>query len=377
MTHPDFAQSMQTTSSPRIAILIPVYNEEVVLKGTIDALLIAGAERADIYVVDDCSTDSTVAIAHSLNINIYTVPENGGKARAQVAALAYFRLLENYERIIFLDGDTKVDKNFLMVMVKAALADPTVALYLGQVKSVKNNHIFSASRAFDYTYGQDLAKTGQHNFNVVFVAPGCASMYCTNVLAQMHIDHMTLAEDMDLTLQVHRLGGRVVYLSDAIVNTQDPATFKDYHKQVLRWYRGYWQVVLKHQIFSVFKSKQRIDWYMIILSLDAIFFNRLIWLGVLSYGFGWQIAGIALGIEIAMALAIAIYVSYRTKRFDVIWKFPAYYWLNYLNLYAFLRAFVEIIILRKELLAWNKVKRYKFSDSHPTQRLDAPGHLHP
>lgn len=347
----------------RIGVLIPAYNEEPVINGTIDSLLGAGFSTTDIYIVDDRSTDRTAEMCRERGVNIFTVPVNGGKARAQIQALAHFEIIKRYDWVVFLDGDTKINSDFVEVVAKAAANDPTVALYLGQVKSVKNNHIFSASRAFDYTYGQDVAKVGQHNFNVVFVAPGCASMYRTDVLAQLQIDHMTLAEDMDLTMQVHRAGGRVAYLSDAIVHTQDPATFKDYHKQILRWYRGFWQVIKKHQVFSIFKKKQRVDWYMIMLSIDAVIFNRIFWLGVLLFELGVGAAAVALGIDVATAGAITFYVAYRTKRLDVIWKFPVYYWINYLNFYAYMRAFVEIILLRKELLAWNKVKRYSFDDS--------------
>ena len=51
---------------PRIAVLIPAYNEELVIAGTIKALIHADAERSDIYVVDDKSTDKTAEIARSM-----------------------------------------------------------------------------------------------------------------------------------------------------------------------------------------------------------------------------------------------------------------------------------------------------------------------
>jgi biofilm PGA synthesis N-glycosyltransferase PgaC len=360
-------------NKPRIGVLIPAYNEETVLKGTIDALVEAGAQLADIYVVDDRSTDRTAEIAVQLGIHIYTVPVNGGKARAQVQALAHFGLCEKYEWLAFLDGDTKVDKDFFNEMIKAVIADPGVALFLGQVKSVQNNHIYSASRAFDYTYGQDVAKVGQDNFNVVFVAPGCASLYRTDVLKQLKINHMTLAEDMDLTMQVHRTNHRVSYVSTAYVNTQDPATFKDYHKQTLRWFRGFWQVTRIHNIFNPFTRKQRVDWYMIMLSADAIIFNRVFWLAVLVYMISWKAGGFALGIDIATAGVISFYCGWKTKRWDVITKFPLYYWINYVNFYAYTRAFIEIVILRKELLAWNKVARYSFDDADKNQQVDTVG----
>jgi len=345
---------------PKIAILIPAYNEEPVIEGTIKALLDADAERKDIYVVDDRSTDRTADIARALGVHVYTVPQNGGKAKAQTAALEHFGLLTKYDWVIFLDGDTKVDLYFVNAMFAAAKTDPSVSLYVGQVKSVKNSHVYSASRAFDYTYGQDVAKHGQSNFNVIFVSPGCSSMYRTDVLKDLHIDHLTLAEDMDLTMQVHRKGGVVKYISEAFVNTQDPATLKDYHKQVLRWYRGFWQVVKKHEVFG-FKKKQMVDWYMITMTLDALLFNRVLWLAVLA-ATNPSIIPWVMGLDLGVSFIISLYAGYRTKRSDVVWKFPLYYWIGYLNFYAYTRAFIEIILLKKTLLDWNKVKRYDFSN---------------
>ena len=353
---------LHTDNSHKIGILIPAYNEEVVIEGTIESLILAGCPKCDIYVVDDKSTDKTSEIARSTGVNVYTLDVNGGKAVAQRKAIQYFLLLQRYNWLVFMDGDTKVDKNFLNAFKDAIREDSTVGMFLGQVKSVKNDHIYSASRAFDYTYGQDIAKQGQSNFNVVFVGPGCASMYNCEVLSKLEIDHMTLAEDMDLTIQVHRSGNKVKYVSSAIVNTQDPSTLKDYHKQILRWYRGFWQVVKKHGVLS-FRKKQGVDLYMILLILDALIFNRVLWLAILAITMPAILPTLFL-FDFGLCALIAVYAAFRTKRTDVVYKLPVYYWLSYLNFYAFARTFVEIILLKKVLLSWNKVKRYGFNSQH-------------
>jgi cellulose synthase/poly-beta-1,6-N-acetylglucosamine synthase-like glycosyltransferase len=350
-----------TTVNPSICVLIPAYNEETVLDGTIDALLAAGCNLRDIYVVDDKSTDNTAEIARQRHVNVYTVPENGGKARAQRQALNHFGLTDKYDWVVFLDGDSKVDIGFLEALSEVASHDPSVGLYVGQVKSVNNNHVYSAARAHEYTYGHDVTKHGQSNFNVVVVSPGCASMYRSDVLEQLHIDPTTLAEDMDLTMQVHRRGHSVKYVPSAGVYTQDPNNFGDYYKQILRWYRGFWQVLLKHHVLS-FTRKQRVDWYILFMLFDSVVFNRIVWLMGAFALFPTNLL-LIIGADIGFMSAIAVYVAYRTRRWDVIYRLPQYYWFSHLSFFVYVRTFIEIVILRKTMLSWNKVKRYSF-DSH-------------
>lgn len=343
----------------KICVLIPAFNEAEVIAGTIGALRVSGFDCSDIFVADDRSTDKTADIASGMGVVVYTLPENGGKAKAQRHTISDLNLASRYDYVIFLDGDTKVHPQFLTAMRNAAVESPDVDLFVGQVESAKNDHIFSALRAYDYTFGQEIIKRGQDNFGVIFVSPGCASMYKSSSLSSMHIDSSTLAEDMDLTIQVHRRGGRVKYIPNAVVTTQDPSTLSCYLKQSLRWYRGFWQVMIKHNILS-FSKKQRVDVYMLYLAIDALFFNRVFAFIVLSALFSVSTVGMIWVVDVGIYALIAALVAIKVKRFDVLFKMPIYYWLSYINLYSFLKSFVEIVVCRKDILTWNKVKRYQF-----------------
>ena len=350
------------------AVLIPVYNEEAVLAETVYALVLAGYSPKDIYIVNDKSTDNTALIGaklEALGVHFATVPQNGGKAAAQRYALAHFNLIRKYHYIAFLDGDTKVQPDFKKHIDDAIDANPRVALFVGQVSSAKNNHLYSANRAYHYTYAHDVIKKGQDRFQVVYVSPGCASIYKSDVLHKLHIDSDTLAEDMDLTIQVHRLGYKVKYVHDAIVVTQDPNSFKDYYKQVMRWSRGFWQIVKKYDTLGVSK-KQRVDLYMIYIALESLFFNRVfVLIGALFF---MSPTAILLGLlfDFMFFAGIGVYASIKTKRLDICSKMFIFYWLSYVNLYAHLTSFIEIIVLRKNILAWNKVKRYQFNQGAKT-----------
>jgi cellulose synthase/poly-beta-1,6-N-acetylglucosamine synthase-like glycosyltransferase len=344
----------------KICVLIPAFNEERVIEGTIDALRDAGFSMGDIYVVDDMSTDRTAALARAKWVNVYTVTEKGGcKANAQNHGLAHFQLQNKYEWVVFIDADSKVEHQFLNVMFEAAEKHPGATLLIGQVKSAKASHIWGALRAYEYTFSHEVIKGGQNNFNVITVSPGCASMYRLTELVKLHIDAGTLAEDMDLTIQVHRTKGIIKYIHGAGVITQDPATFSDYMKQNMRWNRGFWQIVLKHKTFS-FTRKRPVDFYMMYLVIDTMLFNRFFTLPLLCLLFPLKWVALGLLIDFAFYAGVGALISLKTKRWDVLCKLPIFYVLQYLNTAAFLWGFAEIILLRQKILDWNKVARYEF-----------------
>ncbi len=340
----------------KIAIIVPVHNEELCILDTINALINANCSEKDIYVVDDASTDKTKELVFTTNVNYLGLTKNGGKANAQRQVISYFNLCETYDYIVFLDGDTIVDKNFLSAFNSAANTYKGISLFVGQVKSTRAGFM-SACRSVEYTIGHDLYKSGQSNFGLIFISPGCVSMYKTKILKKLKLEYDTLAEDMDLTLQVHRNGGQVMYVPEAIVYTQDPATIKDYIKQVIRWQRGGWQVFKKHHVGS-FKKKQPVDFMILFLTADAFLFNRFLWLiiGILLLPLKYLMFIFAL--EILLMFGIACYSSIKNSRLDIIYKFPLYFWINYINTFTFFKTFYEVIIKKQNVLDWNKVKRF-------------------
>ena len=340
----------------KIAVIVPVHNEELCVLDTINALLRAKVSNEDIYVVDDASKDKTKEIVLTTNVNFLGLTKNGGKANAQRQVISYFDLCNKYDYVVFLDGDTIVHPEFMKAFQNAAEIYRGISLFVGQVKSTRAGYI-SACRSVEYTVGHDLYKSGQSNFGLIFVAPGCVSMYKTKMLKKLKLEFDTLAEDMDLTMQVHRNGGKVMYVPDAVVYTQDPATIKDYIKQVVRWQRGGWQVFKKHKIGSWCK-KQPIDYMVLFLTADAMLFNRILLLGGALIFLPLEYSLMAIALEILVSFGIACYAAMKNSRFDVVYKFPLYFWINYINILTYFKTFYEVVIKKQNVLDWNKVKRF-------------------
>jgi cellulose synthase/poly-beta-1,6-N-acetylglucosamine synthase-like glycosyltransferase len=336
---------------------VPAYKEEQVIDKTITSLLTAGFLESDIYVIDDCSGDRTSEIALSYGVEVLTLAKNSGKAGATRQGLAHFKLTDRYDWITLVDGDSIVAEDFIPVLQASIAKDPTPGLYVGRVVSIKNNSVFSTYRAYEYTYGHEIVKKGQNNFGTIFVSPGCCSVYRADVLAQMDVSEDTLAEDMDLTIQTHRLGYKVRYIHELVAYTQDPNNFRDFYKQITRWYRGFWQIVKKHKILSP-TQWSKVDIYLKIVTLDAIIFNRIFMTIAVLALFDLKILLWGLAMDYALLAAISLYAAILARNWRIFAYSPAFYFIGLMNSTAYLKAFVEVFVFGKIVLSWNKVKRY-------------------
>ena len=346
----------------KTSVLIPAYNEKIVIGPTIQSLIDSGFNPGDIFIVDDYSTDGTYEAAKQYTSNVVTTPNNNGKAAAQTYGLNKFQLLHKYDYVIMLDCDSSVSYDFKDILFAEAYKNPHVDLFVGQVVNARNDGLISALRAVEYTFSHDFIKKGQDNFNVIYVSPGCASMYSTRILKRLYFDSSTLAEDMDLTLQVHSLGAKIKYIHEAKVVTQDPKTIGDYIKQITRWYRGFWQIVNKYGILK-FGFKPRVNLYMLYLILDTLIANRVLIIFLSMFFLPLKLVVLGLSIDFIVFFLLSLYAAIKTKRYDISLKTPLLYPLLFLNAYAFVRSFIEVIVLRKKTFGWNKVMRYK-GDTH-------------
>lgn len=102
-------------SSRRIA-LIPAYNEAARVG---DVVGVARRHVDEVVVVDDGSTDETVAVAEKAGATVLRHPQNRGKGAAISTALDYFGR-SNAELAILLDADGQHDPSEIGKFVDAA-----------------------------------------------------------------------------------------------------------------------------------------------------------------------------------------------------------------------------------------------------------------
>lgn len=351
-------------------VVIPAFNEALLVQRCIDSVVSAGVGPQHIYVVDDCSTDLTAAIVRSNpGVNLLSNQRKRGKLGGICDALSHFSLAARYEYLAILDADSHVSLDYFNEVLVRFLQDSDTVLVCGAPRSERYNWL-TAYRAYEYAVTLRLYREGQHAMGVITVAPGCASVYRTRILSQLEWTSETLVEDMDLTVQVHRARlGTVAYTPHAIAHTQDPRTVRDYVGQLTRWYRGTWQVI---RLRNVPFGRQRIDAEFGVLLAEGLFFS-LVTLCLPLIAWLWPATALRLLlVDQAIAVTLACICAVIMKRADILMCIPAFPVLRLLNSIILLRTFWLEIVCRQSALEWFSVARYDSGRSNPAG--ESPSH---
>ncbi len=328
-----------------LALVIAAHNEEMVLAATISSAINAGMHPGDIYVVNDSSTDRTQAIAekHLGARNVLAV-HRSGKAKAILQAIGHFQIIKRYYWMHIADADGVFAPDYFQVLRRHL--NLKYAAATGHIQSLKGGWI-SKYRLYEYTVGLEIMRPIQAFFGVIPVIPGPTSVYRTDILPKLDFTAGTLTEDMDITFQIHRQKlGKIKFVHDARTYTQDPRDFGDYYKQILRWYRGNFQVMLRHKIGL---RAQRLDAYVSYVMLEqALLISQLLLLPLAAWWLGnYNLIAIPFLFDVVFFFAFTVWAAVLNRRPDVLGAFPLFYALRMVNLYAFVKAWFEIVVLRK------------------------------
>ncbi|MGB6526105.1 MAG: glycosyltransferase, partial [Candidatus Acidiferrales bacterium] len=232
---------------PLVSVLIPAYNEEAVIFGTVASVLASNYANLEIIVVDDGSTDQTSArvlesFGHDSRVRLIR-QANYGKSAALNHALSE----SSGEVIVTIDADTIVDRQAIPRLIRH-FANPAVGAVAGNVKVMNRNRWLTRWQALEYITSQNLEKRAFDLLNCIPVVPGAVGAWRAEAMRSCGgFAGDTVAEDTDLTLTIRRHGWKILYDEDAIGRTEVPDTMEALIRQRFRWTFGTLQAVWKHR----------------------------------------------------------------------------------------------------------------------------------
>jgi glycosyltransferase involved in cell wall biosynthesis len=189
---------------PLVSIVVPAYNAERFLREALESLFALDYKPFEVIVVDDGSTDATVAVANALPGLRVIEQENKGPAAARNAGLA----VAGGEFVAIHDADDFVPPSKLTTEVTYLLEHPQVGCVLGRQRWIDP----PATLTRDPIYGE------------LDGIPLPSAVFRTSVLRELggYDESYRTHENMDLLFRMRELGYEVAVVPEIVL-------FRRYH----------------------------------------------------------------------------------------------------------------------------------------------------
>lgn len=333
-----------------VSVIIPAYNEEKSIADTIRSIKNQTTKIEAIIVVDDFSSDKTGEVALSEGAFVVRTPHNmGTKAMAQNYVLPMIPT----DLFVTIDADTILHPQAVEKTLPY-FNDPKTGSVCGFVVPQKIETIWEKGRFIEYLFGISIMKAAQNNVGAVLVSSGCFSIFKADIVREFGgFKQRTMAEDMDLTWEMHFKHYKIYCDPEALCYPLDPPTAKIFVNQILRWYSAFFQNVAIHKKALL---KNKIGFFVYGYLLDSLMTPILL---VLFFTIMLENFIFGLLVYIIFDLIIvAIPCLIKGIRIGMFWitlkSVFAYPIIRFVNMYVFWKAFWNEWIVRKRLKTWDK-----------------------
>lgn len=160
---------MNAASALDVTVVTPTFNRAKLIVRALDSVLHQTRRPAEIIVVDDCSTDSTVdvvrqwAVGKPIPVRVEVMPRNGGPAPARNRGIE----LATTRCVAFLDSDDEHLPNTLETLCAAFDACPDTAMAFGDATVVTpTGRTPAALFAGQVVFDRDLTPLGDGHYRV-------------------------------------------------------------------------------------------------------------------------------------------------------------------------------------------------------------------
>jgi len=275
-----------------ISIIAPAYNEGAGILESVRSLLALEYPLYEVIVVNDGSTDATLAklidefelkktnrvFRKSIDTapvrGIYISPHeprlvvvdkvNGRKADALNAGLNIAR----YPLFCAIDADSILDRDALLKVVRPFHEDPERTVGVGGVVRISNGCVVTNGQVLrvgmprntlarfqilEYLRAFLGGRMGMSMLNCLLIISGAFGIFRKDVAIRIGgYRKATIGEDMDLVIRLRRhlheqkVPYRITFIPDPICWTEAPENFKVLSRQRNRWHRGLVEVLSRN-----------------------------------------------------------------------------------------------------------------------------------
>ncbi len=285
-------RSLTSSAVPRVSIVVPAYNEAVTIVESLRALLTLQYPYYEVVLVNDGSSDDTLARLIAA-YDLYPAPpavmrklptkgvrtyyrsrtwsrllvvdkENGGKADALNVALDAAR----FPYVLACDADTLIEPDALLRLARPFLFDEKIAAVGGTIRvvngcTVEHGRVTDARVSGNWLAGLQTVEYlraflfGRLGWNLLggnLIISGAFGLFRRDYLqAILGYATSTVTEDFELIVRLQRylreqsIRAKVVFIPDPVAWTEVPSTLAVLGRQRERWHRGLLATMVTHR----------------------------------------------------------------------------------------------------------------------------------
>ena len=370
---------------PGVSILVPAYNEEIVMAGTLESLLHLDypRDKMEIIVIDDSSTDRTRRVIEHMmaadrRLKLVAIPPGlGGKGKSH--ALNQGVRYATHDVLAVYDADNAPEPQSLRMLVSELMANDHLAAVVGKVRTLnRSTNLLTRCVNIEFISFQWIIQAGRWRLLGLSSLPGTNYVMRTEALQRVGgWDEGAIADDAELTARLAQDGYQVKFAPYAVTWEPEPQHWGVWLRQRLRWARGGTYVVRKFlpRIFRL-RRRELVLEVMHMLTIYHVFFlvlvlSDLIFLCGIIAGIASQPVGGPLLLLWALALAIfllqfSISLALEEENTPINLLVTLAMYFTYCQLWLYVCAKAHYLdVVRQERLSWEKTVRVPLAARSP------------
>jgi poly-beta-1,6-N-acetyl-D-glucosamine synthase len=334
---------------PGVTILIPACNEERVIATAVAAARGVDYPELEVLVLDDGSTDDTVAEATTSAADdrrVEVVRDEVNRGKADRLNLGFERA--RHDLVVVTDADTHLHPLSLKLLVSKMGRSGRIVAVAGAAHVTNRRNLLCGFQVIEAASIIGLIRRTQALSGRVSVVPGVLGLFRRDaVLAVGGYRGEMATEDIELTWRLLLAGWHTSFEPDALVGMEVPSDIRTLWSQRRRWARGSGEALHEHMGELVRWRQRRVwplalegiaslAWIFLVAVLYAALAAALLLTGAdlpgvdgLTLFFAWGI-GVALVATLQMAFALRLDLPYDRRAvlmFLVAPIYPIAYWM--------------------------------------------------
>ena len=243
-----------TTNTPAVTVIVPVYNAEISLEKCIKSILDLDypKDRLEIIFIDNNSTDASLSILEKYKDRIKVLNE---KKQGAPAARNKGIKEASHEIIAFADADCEVDKEWLKKLVEVLAKNQNISAVGGKILSKKPCNDIER-------YGEIIHDNEKaiNFYDPPYIASGNMAIKKSLIIkVGMFDEEIVRSEDLDMFFRLNSIGYRFKYTPEAVVFHQNEKTLMGLLRE--GFVHGLWSVkVIKKHKDGEFKHRKKVFW---------------------------------------------------------------------------------------------------------------------